>query len=480
MIWRAAVAFSLLIGPAFASPPVSLSKADCPFGSEDVPDAYQATCFQMAWTEDDVAYQTQVATIAHKDPPTPVDPIVYIPGGPGDAPVNKGGDIASILALFPGRMLVTLNPRGVKGAQPRPTCTFGPDFWDEDIPPKREEEITAECRAAIDLDLEKLDAPYLAQDIDNLIRALEIERAGVFAVSYGTESALHLLADQPKWLGPVILDSVSMPGALGTPERLAARDRFLGVVDRLCFTEKQCDAAITDKYDDLLAWTAQFSKGPLNIKLGPPKKPWSLDQQQMLDFLASLAAYPDGAGYAPLFIEAFEASRKATGKWVAAELENGFGYALKNFPLLYGAFSDSAERNEEIPKAGSTRYPFDVEEQQTLTRLFIVWNRSGRTEKRFIDTDTERQPASVPILILSGGVDSLTPLSWALELDKRFGGTTHFVFPELAHAVSFGTDADIEDRSIAHQLRCAPQMVRAFISKKPYGDCDKFLREKKP
>ncbi len=480
MISRAAFALTLLTGPAIASTPVSLTKATCPYAKNDVPKDYEATCFQMAWTEDAITYRTQVATVVYKDPPVPLEPIIYIPGGPGDAPVNKGGDIASILALFPQRSLVTLNPRGVKGAAPRPTCTFEPDFWDEDIAPEREEEITAECRASIDLDLEKLDAPYLAKDIDNLIRALEIERAGIFAVSYGTESALHLLSSHPNWLGPVILDSVSMPGALGMRERLAARDRFLGVIDRLCFAEKQCQTEVTDKYDDLLAWSAQFNETPLNVKLGPPKKPWSLDQQQMLDFLSSLAAYPDGAGYGPQFIEAFEESRKATGAWVASELENGIKYALKNFPLLYGAFSDSSERDQEGVKAGSTRYPFDLEEQQALIRLFEVWNHSERTEQRFINDDTVQQPAGVRVLILSGGVDSLTPLDWAQELDQRFSGTTHFVFPELAHAVAFGTDADVTDQSVAKQLRCGPTVVRAFISEKSYGNCGQFLRKKKP
>jgi len=424
--------------------------------------------------------RTQVAYIAPKDAKAQSTPVIYIPGGPGDAPVNKGADVASILALFPGRPLVTLNPRGVKGAAPRPTCKFGPDFWEEDIPPKRENEITAQCRDAVSLDLEKLDAPYLAQDIANMIDALEIKQASVFAISYGTESALHLLAQQPEWLGPVVLDSVSLPGALGIKERLVARDRFLGVVDRLCFAERQCESGVLDTYDDLLSWTAQFDKVPLEVKIGPPKKPWSLDGQDMLDFLASLAAYPDGAGYAPLFIEAFESSRDDTGKWVASELESSFEYALNNFALLYGAFSDSAERNDPVPEAGSTRYPFKVKDQEGVSRLFKVWNRSGRTEERFINPTTKPEPAGIPVLILSGGVDSLTPLSWGLELDKRFSGTTHFVFPDLSHAVAFGTDADVEDKFVAHQLRCGPRVVRAFIAEQPYGDCAEFLREKNP
>jgi len=480
VIWRTAAILSFIASPAFADAPVSLDKIECPFESGDIPDGYNANCSAMAWTDDAVTYRTQVASFTPKDAKPEAQPMIYIPGGPGDAPVNKGADIASIAALFPGQPLLTLNPRGVKGAEPRPQCKFGPEFWDEDITPDREDEITAECRDAVTLDLAKFDAPYLARDIANLVGALKIKRAGLFAISYGTESALHLLAEQPEWLGPVILDSVSMPGALGLKERLAARDRFLGVVDRLCFTEKQCEPKLVEQYGDLLGWVAQFDETPLDIRIGPPKKPWSLDSQDMLDFLSSLSAYPDGAGYAPLFIEAFEVSRTDTGAWVASELESGFDYALKNFALLYGAFSDSAERDNAAPKAGSTHYPFKMKDQTGLARLFNVWNRNGQTEQRFINAATKRAPAGVPVLILSGGVDSLTPVSWGLELDKRFSGTTHFVFPELSHAVAFGTDADVEDQSVAHQLRCGPRVVRAFIAEKPYDDCAEFLREQNP
>ena len=251
-------------------------------------------------------------------------------------------------------------------------------------------------------------------------------------------------------------------------------------MDRICFAEKQCKPNIVDEYEDLLGWVGQFDKTPLELKLGPPKKPWSLDGLEMLDFLSSLAAYPDGAGYAPLFIEAFESSRKDTGAWVKSELESSFDYARKNFALLYGAFSDSAETNNAAPKAGSTRYPFNVKDQEAFARLFTIWNNKGRIEQRFVNAQTIRAPAGVPVLILSGGVDSLTPVSWGVELDKRFSGTTHFVFPELAHAVAFGTDADVEDEFVAQQLRCGPRVLRAFIAGESFGECSQFLRETKP
>lgn len=477
MIWRTAALALALAGPAYANGSYTLTDKACPYAKDDIPDGYSAACSQMAWTDAGIDFSTTIAQISPADATPDAAPMIYIPGGPGDAPVNKDADVASILSLFPGRTLITLNPRGVKGTSPRPTCTFNSDFWEEELTPEQETQITVGCRDAVTLDLSRFDSPVLAHDIAQMVKALGIEKAGVFGISYGTESALHLLAARADWLELAILDSVSLPGALGTLERLKARDRFLGVIDRLCFADKGCGPAITDNYTDLMAWTAQFDKKPIEVALGPDDKVWTLKAQDMLDFIASMASYPDGAGYGPLFIEAFEDSPDETATWVDTEMEAGFEYALKNFALLYGAFSDSAERDLPAPTAKDTLYPFDVVEYREFARLFRLWNTSDRTEARFVNADAEQEAVDVPVLILSGGVDSLTPLSWAVELDKRFSGFTHFVFPELGHAVAFGTDADVNDKGIAKQLNCGPNVVRAFVAKEDYGICETYLRK---
>ena len=466
----------LLASPALADDTAILTDIGCPYTAEAVPDGYSTSCAQITCQDEGLDFQSTLAVITPKHAVSGT-PVIYIPGGPGDAPVGKESDLTSILSLFPGRSVITMNPRGVEGTQPRPICTFDPDFWHEELTSQRETEIASDCRDSLDLDMAVFDAPYLARDVTRMVRAMNIERAGVFGVSYGTESVLHLLTDQPDWLDFAILDSVSLPGALGAQNRLIARDRFLGIIDRLCFTEKQCPRSVTKTYSSLMDWAAQFDHAPVELTLGPDDAPWSLDSLDMLEFLSSMASYPDGAGYGPLFIESFESSRSDTVPWIASEMEVGFDYAIANFTLLFGAFSDSAERKIETPKAGSTRYPFNADDQREFARLFKVWNKADRTEARFVGPDTPQSSAGIPVLVLSGGADSLTPVNWADDLERRFSGLTRFVFPELGHAVSFGTDVDVDDESVAKQLNCGPDVVRAFVSDKEYGDCAQYMLE---
>lgn len=466
-----------LSAPAHAA---SLTESACPYAEDSIPAGYTATCYSLGWSGQRTLYRTSIATFTPEGGDPAATPVIYIPGGPGDAPVNEDGDMGAVIALFPGRKVITLNPRGTEGTRPRPYCDFEPDFWEEDLPLERETAIVEACRDAVSVDLTRFDSPYLARDISRIVKRLDLERAALFSVSYGTESALHLLAERPPWLAFAILDSVSLPGALGAKERLAARDRFLGIVDQLCFTEKQCAPAITDRYQDVLDWTAQFDETPLEITMGPEKRVWSLDAQDMLDFLASMSSYPDGAGYGPVFIEAFEDSRDSTGDWIASELERSVEYALENFVLLYGAFSDSAERDLPAPEQGSTRYPFDAEDFDEFSRLFRIWNAGGRTEERFIGPGTQPSPAGIPVLVLSGAADTATPIDWALELDQRFTGLTHFVFPRLGHAVAFGSADDVNDPEVSRQLECGPAVVRAFASGQDFDSCAEYIRETAP
>jgi len=227
----------------------------------------------------------------------------------------------------------------------------------------------------------------------------------------------------------------------------------------------------------LLDWAKQFDDDPVEIELGPHEAKWSLNSEDMLEFVASLSSYPDGAGYGPIFIEAFEDSRTTSIRWVKGELERSIEYALANFALLYGAFSDSHERSLPSPEAGDTLYPFKVEDLKGYSILFNAWNKENRTEVRFINGETVTRPVNVPVLVLSGGADTLTPVEWAEELERRFSGLTRFVFPKLGHAVAFGTDQDTNDKEVANQLNCGPDVVKAFVSGESYEDCERYMRK---
>jgi hypothetical protein len=70
-----------------------------------------------------------------------------------------------------------------------------------------------------------------------------------------------------------------------------------------------------------------------------------------------------------------------------------------------------------------------------------------------------------PVLILSGGIDPVTPPIFGDEVKKTFSNSVHLVAPNIGHGVS--------------QHGCAPKMVKQFIEKASVegidGECLKRL-----
>jgi hypothetical protein len=70
-----------------------------------------------------------------------------------------------------------------------------------------------------------------------------------------------------------------------------------------------------------------------------------------------------------------------------------------------------------------------------------------------------------PVLILSGGIDPVTPPIFGDEVKKTFSNSVHLIAPNIGHGVS--------------QHGCAPKMIKQFIENASVegidGDCLKRL-----
>lgn len=445
----------------------TLSPGSCPFGNDVIPEGYAATCHRMVWTESGVDFMSPVAVVTPGDTDETLAPLIYLPGGPGDAPVDDEARPDSVLRLFPGRTVILYNPRGVENTVPRPACPIPPEYWVEDLSFERERRITTGCHDAVirqGIPMRLFAPPRLAGDVKALAEALNLTDAGIFGVSYGTETGLHLLAERPGWLRFAILDSVSLPGVVGMADQLDARDAFLGLVETLCFNNLQCPEAIRAKYTGLVEWTKRFDAKPLEFDVGPQEERWSYDSGDMLDFLAGLSTYPDGAAYAIEFLYSLESDREAAIAFIASEAEANTEFGIANYALLLETYSDGVSEADYAALDRPRAYPVDLGENREYLDLYRAWNTEGRVESPFVTGKTRPAPAGVPVLMLSGGVDLATPVAWAKRLHRRFSGMTHYVFPSLGHATAFGQEGDVNDAETIQQMRCVPQAITAFLS----------------
>ncbi len=389
--------------------------------------------------------------------------VIYIPGGPGEIP-TRDGPPADLFAYLREHTLIAFAPRGVEGSTPHIHCDLGDGIWNEEY--SAEEGLTAlrACRdrlSAKGIDPGTVTSAAIAKDIDALVRVLGVDRAGVYGISYGTEPALHLLADPPGWLDFAILDSVSVPGISGIIEERAARERFLATLDRQCFAQKTCGPLTRMGNTDLTEWAAQFDAEPLEFSLSKGDV-WSFDSTDMLDFLGTLGTYVEGLQMATDLVDLLATSRLQALGWIRADLEGAVAFSDEALPLMLEAYSDTFSPQDFDTVAAQGRYATDIDDWRVQLQFQQFWRGDRPGEAAFIP-ETAAPTPTVRTLILSGGIDPATPQEWAARLDHRFTGLTRYVFPVLGHAVSLGNPGWVEDETVSDQMLCANAAVRAFL-----------------
>lgn len=459
---RIALAFIACATAACAESP--MADIDCPFDTAPFKATHTADCARFAYRDGDtdIAFDIAIlAPVAHATDRA----ILYIPGGPGDTPVSEYGPPPDLVTRFADRLFVTFNPRGTDGTEPRLACDLGPGIWNEDFTGQEARRIIHACRSDLPVTPQRPDlfsSRAIADDIDRFVRQMGLDRVGLFGVSYGTEAALHLAADAPDWLDFAILDSLSLPGLSGFEDELRARDRFLSALDETCFEDGACIDLVRGGGASLASWAAAFDETPLTFTLGPDDAPWSLDGAEMLDYLAGLGSYPDGLDIASALIGLLETNRLSALAWIRLDLTDTVEFAAESTPLSLQAYSDTYTMADREAVETPTVYATDRDGLSTLLDFYEIWSEGQPREAHFLATGRDAAPSPVPVLVLSGGLDSATPAEWANGLENRFTGLTRYIFPHLGHAVSFGTAAGMTNLDIRHEMLCAADAITAF------------------
>ncbi|WP_042432340.1 alpha/beta fold hydrolase [Streptacidiphilus anmyonensis] len=167
-----------------------------------------------------------VAIVPAQSPGRHGDPIVFLPGGPGQDAIS---DIPQITAtgLNRDRDLVVMSQRGTLSSPPALTCPEIDRFYQQRIGLRYDAPSTgrlyvqavAACHDRLvseGVDLAAYNTTESAADLADLRTALGIREWNVFSHSYGTELALTYMRRYPQGIRSVTIDGV-VPPSVATP-----------------------------------------------------------------------------------------------------------------------------------------------------------------------------------------------------------------------------------------------------------------------
>ncbi len=425
---------------------------------------------QPAGRQIDVHFAVLPAVARHKRP----DPVFYFAGGPGQGAIELAGTVAGLLARFSNRRdIVLIDQRGTGQSAPLRCDPAAPTQPIRDgLDVTLQVERLRACRERLAKlpygDLRQFTTTIAMQDADAVRRALGAERVDLIGGSYGTRAALEYLRQFPQAVRRVVLDGVAPPDmalpATFSPDAQAAFDALLAWCER--------DAACHARYPQLRAqWHALLASLPREVAAAQPVtgvvERFTMTREMLLGLVRLPLYAPVIASALPLAVSEAAQGRFDAIVGLASALAGGRGLGLAE------GMHFSVVCAEDLPRmADAAERPgadFGDGMADLYRRVCAGWPR-GKVPAAFYTVP----PAPVATLLLSGGLDPVTPPRHAEHVARALGAKARsVVVANAGHGVmGLGcmrdvvfrfVDADSDDEALKVDTGCARGVPRPTV-----------------
>ena len=430
----------------------------------DIPDGETAVCYRVNVPvhhdapEGDLM-SLPVAVLKAKTATPATDPVVMIQGGPGasffhtDYP-DDGGSIdlwGMTETARQHRDIIVYDQRGVGLARPGLNC-FEVDMLasSADAPPKveatlyeQEVEAIAQCYerfTAAGIDLSAFSTPANANDLALVVRDFGYERVNLWAFSYGTQIALETLRVHGNLIRSAVLDGVTPPHMRFAESGPFATHRVFSRIFEDCGRDPWCVRAygdIGDRFEELLI---SLNKTPRTIVVDngrwPDAHEAEVDGDLLVYYVSDVLYFGDSVPYVPPLLAHAIDNDLAGLDWFY------WSPFFADVGLDEGTFLSIVCR-EDMPRIRPDVMAEDIER-------YGVYGSAGGIDLSDNYCDVWAVPPSnpeewepvvsdVPVLLISGAYDPVTPPEFADETAQYLTDSRHFEFLGAGHTPS-GSD----------------------------------------
>ena len=391
-------------------------------------------------------------------------PLAVLQGGPGGA----SSDLAPLLPSRPYAQ-VLIDQRGVG---------FGTDgFWCEELHDSLVEMIEADRDEAKAIasnaqtrcsDRLKTNPVFAntttvahAADVVDVMEALGYERWLLYGVSYGSTIALEVLRDPPAALAGAVLDGV-FPGRLDFDAAAAAGvDRVIREFDAECSVDPACTAILaeagggeTTSLSELLAeLIPRRNASPIAVSLAPTETTMDEPLDALIDGDSVAAAvflmlYSEfTAPLVPGLVAGLAQDDDTANRLVAA-----LGVEAASLQAHSGTLATNAAVAcaEFLPDA--TGPPPDMSNFAAAVVGGGLADRCAPWAVAASPLPPEPVASDLPVLLISGWFDPITPPSFAEEVAAHLPAATHIVSRTRGHGIWAQGYDNCVDRIVADFL----------------------------
>ncbi|HWM91897.1 MAG TPA: alpha/beta fold hydrolase [Thermoanaerobaculia bacterium] len=402
-----------------------------------------------------------VVVLPAKSPSPVPDPLFYLSGGPGESAIELAYFFPQIFGrLRRDRDLVFVDQRGT-GKSGMLACTL-PGSEDDPQGYLREmfpiESIRA-CAAELSkkADLRQYTNIQVLDDLDDIRAWLGYERINLYGGSYGSRAAMVYLKRHPEHVRSVVLDAL-VPIDLRSPSTYARTAQT--ALDRLfddCAAEEACRTAFPNLRTEMKTVLERLDRAPGKATVKHPKTgqpvELTIPRTSFTTTLRSMQYSPYG-GYVLIPMVIHKAFEGDYGPIIRQALQRGGPANWTGGFLSITCAEDLARLDPAVAKrlAAGTYLGEDRVRQQKAA--CAAWPTARMPEDFWKPAESP-----VPVLVLSGWLDPVTPPEMAKETLEHLPNHAHVMIRDAAH----GTDG-------LNDFPCTYDIITQFVeSGSPIG-----------
>jgi len=393
------------------------------------------------------------------------DPLVPIAGGPGQGSVQF---YTSYFWAFEevrrNRDILLIDQRGT-GESATMDCEFDDDMIEGDYSVELTVEYTGRCLEQLPHDPRFFTTSVAVTDIEAVREALGYPSLNLYGISYGTRVAQHFARRYPDSTRTVVIDGVVPPQISLGPEIATESQKAVEKILARCTANESCNERFPDLAEDFARVVRDLKEIGVEISVPHPSTGRPEDvlfsNAEFASAIRLLAYHPNSMALIPLLIH-------EAGKGNLVPL--GSQYMMTSIAMMDAlslGMHNAVMCTEDVPFYDKSTINYEGLEAsymgmfqlEALEAICSIWPAGAIDEgfKSPLATD-------LPVLLLSGDADPITPPRYADLAAVDLENATHLIGKHQGHGqISVG---------------CTARLVADFIDTADPGSIDASCLER--
>ncbi len=410
--------------------------------------------FEVAENRDDAdsrKIRLHIALVPAVDETARGSPLALLAGGPGQSAQDVYTSVTPALARVRNKHPILLVDQRGTGRSNRLSCEQQEELEDQEWSVELMRRVVSECLETLASDTRFYTTTVAVRDLDEVRQMLGFEQLNLLGGSYGTRVALHYLRRYPRATRAVIIDGVVPADLTLGPGIAIDAQNALDMAFARCAADDACHEAFPDPAADVKLLLEQLAANPVSLILPDPLTGEMLDKRldknQFMGALRMLTYSPETVALIPLLLREAATGNPAPllaqSLMIASDIGEMMAMGMHNAVVCtedVPFFKDPDSYKPELKETFMGTIMLDG-----MIAICDVWPAG------IIDDDFKTPVVSdVPVLLLSGEADPVTPPVYAEQAEATLSNSHHVVLSGQGHGqISTG---------------CIPKLLGEFIA----------------